>query len=75
MQGNASNNAKGPTTTLTLTTIQQNHLQDEEETMKKVQNVLETLSERPISLGKFHTFKPQPIRKVCLKATIGITKV
>ncbi len=43
--------------------------------MKDVQNVLETLSARPISLGKFHTFKPHSIRKVCLKATIGITKV
>jgi hypothetical protein len=75
IQGNAYNNAKGPTTTLRLTTIQQNHLQDEKETMKEVQNVLETLSARPISLGKFHTFKPQPIRKVCLKATRGITKV
>jgi len=75
IQGNASGNAKGPTTTLTLTTIQQNHFQDEKEIMKDVQNVLETLSARPISLGKFHTFKPHSIRKVCLKATIRITKV
>jgi len=70
IQGNASNNAKDPITTLTLITIQQSHLQDEEETMKEVQNVLKTLSARPIGLGKFHTFKPQPTRKVCLKATI-----
>jgi paraquat-inducible protein B len=50
IQGNASSTAKGPTTNLTLTTIQQNHLQDEKETMKDVQNVLETLSARPIGL-------------------------
>jgi hypothetical protein len=43
--------------------------------MKDVQNVLETLNARPIGLGKFHTFKPQPIRKVCLKARIKIRKV
>jgi hypothetical protein len=43
IQGNVFNNAKAPTTTLTLTTIQQNHLQDEEETMKEVQKCIGNL--------------------------------